>query len=409
MLSFTAKVPGGDSRGAEANRGAMRGALLLNGNISQEDDFVRTARAQLTRSRHIDSAVRDSLKVVLVTSGWLENEYQESHIKKSLYEIGIPSRPHNGFEGNVQNLSLYHLYQEFLDQRPELAEQWRQRGSLIESARNLYLEKNSFYTALLRKSLQRLREHVPQHSLARVWSQVQKVRSTLPTTFDGAGQVAHFIARDLQQTLQRLIENDDALVALLDELDEEFVTGTGLHYDEGWVRVRSQLSERILSANSVFLFGGHLGVLHRCLSFFRLREPLVEALRRGTCFYSVSAGSLLCCDRVIVYNDFDSDLGPRREFQLFGRGFGLVKHLQLFPHCMDRIQTDDCDNLAYLAQRFRSRTCVGLNERSFLLVEMDPHLCCTSVGADDGVYVFNDRGEKLCYREGQPIPVEEPD
>ncbi|CAM9903360.1 unnamed protein product, partial [Phaeothamnion confervicola] len=309
----------------------MRGSLLLNGNIPQEADFVRTARAHLVRSRHVDPQIQKSLKVLLVTAGWLDNEYKEAHVKKSLYDVGVPSKPRDGYDSNVQNLSLYHLYQEFLEARPELAESWRAREALIESARTLYLEKNSFYTALLRKSLARLREHAPQHNLARVWSEVQKVRSTLPTTFDGAGQVAQFIARDLQETLQRLAENDDALVALLHDLDEEFVTGTGLHYDEGWLRVRQELSSRILSSNSVFLFGGHLAVLHKCLSFFRLREPLIEALRRGTSFYSVSAGSLVLCDRVIVYNDFESDFGPRREFQLFDRGFGLIKHLQLFP------------------------------------------------------------------------------
>ena len=384
----------------------MRGAIMCNGNVPREIDFVRAARENLLRSRHLDPGIQKSLKVLLVTAGWLGNEYKEAHIKKELYSIGIPSRPRDGYDSNVQNLSLYHLYQQFLEGRPELAGQWRQREELIESARTLYLEKNSFYTALLRKSLQRLREHMPHQSLARAWLQVQKVRSTLPTTFDGAGQVAHFIAQDLHQTLRRLVENDDALVSLLHELDEEFVSGTGLHYDEGWLQVRQELSERIFSSNSVFLFGGNLGVLHRCISFFRLRDALVEALRRGTSFYTVSAGSLICCDRVIVYNDFESDFGPRREFQLYDRGFGLIKHLQLFPHCMDRIQTDDPDNLAYLAQRFRNRTCVGLNEESFLLLEMDPTLRCTSVGERDGVYVFNDDGEKLCYGLGERIAVE---
>ena len=108
---------------------------------------------------------------------------------------------------------------------------------------------------------------------------------------------------------------------------------------------------------------------------------------------------------MIVYNDFASDFGPRREFQLFDRGFGLVKHLQLFPHCMDRIQTDDSDNLAYLAQRFRNRVCVGLNEESLLQFEMEPRLRCCSLGDGDAVYVFNDQGEKLAYHRGHEIAL----
>ncbi|MEW6283107.1 MAG: hypothetical protein AB1758_31125, partial [Candidatus Eremiobacterota bacterium] len=111
----------------------------------------------------------------------------------------------------------------------------------------------------------------------------------------------------------------------------------------------------------------------------------------GTSFYTVSAGSLLMCDRIIVYDDFARE---GHEFNLFNRGFGLVRHLQLFPHCMDRIQTDDPDNLSYLAYRFQHRLCVGMNKDSFLLLEGD---LATSVGKRDGVYVFDPSGEKVRY------------
>ena len=218
---------------------------------------------------------------------------------------------------------------------------------------------------------------------------------------DQAG-VAAMIAYDkatIGGVIDRLVANDDRMVRLLSELDEQFVDGTGLHYNPTWLRLRTDLANRILSANSIFLFGGNLAELHRCLNFFRLREPLMEALRLGATFLSVSAGSLLLCERIIIYNDFESS----REFQLFDRGFGLVRHLQLFPHCMDRIQTDDPDNLSYLAYRFQNRTCVGLNQDSFLLMEGDPELVCTSTGSRDGVYVFDPSGAKRCYRQGERL------
>ena len=91
------------------------------------------------------------------------------------------------------------------------------------------------------------------------------------------------------------------------------------------------------------------------------------------------------------------------DFQLYDRGLLLVRDVQLFPHCMERIQTDDPDNLAYLARRFRHQVCVGLNQRSFLLLELAPRRA-TSAGAEDGVYVFGPDGQKRCYRAGEEVP-----
>ena len=106
------------------------------------------------------------------------------------------------------------------------------------------------------------------------------------------------------------------------------------------------------------------------------------------------------CERVIVYDDFARE---RREFQLWERGLGIVRILQLLPHCMERIQTDDADNLAYLARRFRHRVCVGLNERSFLHYDLATSQA-TSVG-DDKVYVFGPSGEKHAYANGERVPL----
>lgn len=373
----------------------MRGALVFNGNILAEADFVDRARPYLTSSLHEDADVAGSRKVVLITAGWLENEYREGHIKEALYRIGIEPRwSRSGHDENVQNLALYHRYQEFLEGRPRLAERWRDREALIEEARKLYLEKNSFFIASLRSSLARLQEYVPEYRLSDLLENL--------VTFSGSarGRLADFLADDIRETLQHLLRNDDQMVELLGDLDEQFLVEAGLYYDPDWNRLRTELSDCLLSANSVFLFGGHLGALHRCLNFFRLRPPLLEALRRGTTFYTVSAGSLMCCERIIVYDDFESG----REFQLYDRGFGLVRELQIFPHCMDRIQTDDPDNLTYLSQRFRHRVCVGLNQESFLRVEFSPQRRAVSLGQHDGVYVFNRRGEKLRYDAGEQLP-----
>lgn len=381
----------------------MRGSILANGNIRDETDFVRMARDRLLASQHEDPAVRESRKVLIVTAGWAENEYREDHLKEVIASVGVPSRYVDGYDVNVQNLAAWHACREFFAQEPLLAEQWRARNRLIEAARSLYLEKNSFYVALLRRSLQGVRELFPDLPLARVMSDVTRAYPHPPADYDGERLLGYFVGKDIRETVLRLIENDDALVELLRDLDEHFAAGTGLHHNATWRMLRATLEERILSANSIFILGGDLRALHGSLNFFRLRETFMEALRRGSGIYAVSAGSLLLCERIIVYNDFASELGPRREFQLFDRGFGLVRHVQIFPHCMDRIQTDDPDNLCYLAYRFQTRTCVGLNEDSFLLVDAEPRLVARSVGTLDGVYVFDSTGTKVRYDGGQEI------
>lgn len=383
----------------------MRGHILCNGSVPDERDFVRAAAPWLASSRHQDAAVRDARKVVLITAGWEAREFDEDHVKAALREVGVPSRFEDGYDVNQQNLSAWHAGEEFARDEPALAEQWRQREALIDATRQLYLEKNAFYIAQLRQSLDHLKARSPELKLGDLMADVTREFSHPPAGFDGDRLLTYFISKDVHDAVARLVENDDRMVELLHDLDEHFASGTGLHYNPTWRRLRARLEERILSASAIFIFGGHLGALLRCLNFFRLRDAFAEALRRGASFYTSSAGSLILCERIIVYNDFPSAFGPRREFQLFDRGFGLVRHLQIFPHCMDRIQTDDPDNLAYLAYRFQNRACVGLNDHSYLLAEAEPELAYTSVGERDGVYVFDPSGRKVRYDRGEAIPA----
>jgi peptidase E len=189
-------------------------------------------------------------------------------------------------------------------------------------------------------------------------------------------------------------------VNLLRDLEQRAFDDAGVMYNVMWREARERLERRILSSNSILLFGGRLDLLLDALRFFRLRDAMVESLRRGAQFVAMSAGAMVLCERVIVYDDMAE---TRRDFQLYDRGLELVRDIQLFPHCMERIQTDDPDNLAYLARRFRHHVCVGLNQRSFLLLEMSPRRAI-SKGDEDGVYVFGPDGDKLCYRAGQAIP-----
>jgi hypothetical protein len=75
---------------------------------------------------------------------------------------------------------------------------------------------------------------------------------------------------------------------------------------------------------------------------------------------------------------------------------------------MDRIKTDDADNLAYLARRFGASCCVGMNQESYLLREIRdegvvPREHFTSMGEKDGVYVFDALGRKAMKSKGEEI------
>lgn len=384
----------------------MRGRIVFNGNFPDEAGFVSRMAEWLHDSRHVDPSVREARKVVLVTAGWEQNEHEEGHVKRALIQCGMPSRMVGGYDVNLQNLSVWHACEAFAAAEPALADRWRARERLVEATRAIYLEKNAFHIALLRRTLDRLRECSPALRLGDILADATSSCVHPPSDLDDARLLAHFLAEDLRDGVADICANDDAMVEKLRALDEHFIAATGLHYNPTWLRLRRDLEERVLSASAIFVFGGHLGALHRCLDFFRLRDVFLEALRRGTSIFAVSAGALLMCDRIIVYNDFPSEFGPRREFQLFDRGFALVRQLQLFPHCMDRIQTDDESNLAYLARRFQHRTCVGLNEESFLLVEPEADASgvrAVSMGHRDGVYVFDRHGRKQRRDHGERI------
>lgn len=384
----------------------MRGRILFNGNFPDDAAFAERMGEWMDASRHVDDEVRRSRKVLLVTAGWEAREHDEGHVKRALGRVGIPSRMVDGYDVNLQNLSAWHACEELAAREPALAARWRAREALVDEIRTQYLEKNAFHIGLLRRTLAHLRERAGPHRLGDLLAELPGALAHPPDDLDDHRLLTHFLVRDLGDIIAALCENDDRMVEKLRALDAHFSAATGIAHNAAWRELRARLADRVLSASAIFIYGGHLGALHRSLSFFRLRDVFVEALRRGACIFAVSAGSLLLCDRIIVYNDFPSELGPRREFQLFDRGFGLVRQLQIFPHCTDRIQTDDEDNLAYLAHRFRNRTCVGLNEGSFLLV--DPSRSAggpaVSVGRDDDVYVFDRQGRKQRRRFGENVP-----
>lgn len=391
----------------------MKGWILFNGNIRLDVDFVYRYGDRMRHSHHVDPEVREWRKVLLVTAAWQSNEFHEQHVKDALYRIGIPSRMQGGHDQNIQNLSVYHEFMQFLHDEPQIARAFRETNDVIRRTKEFYRRKNSEFLRILRETVKYVKELFPQASLAEILAyDVVHNRDRL-RRLDDRKLLFHYCCQDVQDTLAKCVENDEAMVRICHEIEGYFRDRSRLDENPRFIAVRDRLRGRVLSANTIMVFGGNLSVLLTCLRFFRLRNAFHEALYRGTNYYSVSAGSMALAEKIIIFDDFwgDGQTNARKEFEFFDNGLGLVSKITLFPHCMDRIQTDDPDNLAYLANRFSSGPCVGLNQDSFLLAETfdDPQLGAVreryvSIGESDGVYVFDRHGNKSRRDFGQEVP-----
>jgi hypothetical protein len=391
----------------------LQGSIIFNGNIQSEADLIRRFRDRILDSHHEDPAVRNSLKVLMVTAAWKKDEYNEAHIRAALNAVGVPSRYENGYDVNIQNLSVYHEFNTIKHGEPELHRQYHAKQDVIKEAKLLYRRKNSHLVSLLKEQYQILKKSFPEASLSDVLHYPAKSRKRDLAGLSSRQIQYHFWCQDIQETMQTIVATDEKMVDLCNDLDLYFLSSSGLNQNARYRETRQRLEQRILSANSIFLFGGHVAVLYNRLNFFKLKPAFVEALRRGTNFYAISAGNVVLCKSIILYDDFADDRRVARDFEFFDNGFGIVTKVQIFPHCMDRIKTEDADNLAYLANRFQSSRCVGLNQESYLLLETVPDASgrprerFVSVGEKDGVYVFDRRGRKFCKGVGEELDVEE--
>jgi hypothetical protein len=154
-------------------------------------------------------------------------------------------------------------------------------------------------------------------------------------------------------------------------------------------------------------------VLLNRLNFFRLKDAFWKALENGSNFYTVSAGSDILCEKIVLHGLYNlDDSTPKMEFEFFDNGFGIISKITVFPHCHDRIRQDDPESLSYLAHRFKSHLCIGLDQHSFLKLEtyLDKegkiYERFVSAGKNEGVYVFDKSGRVIIknYNEELEIP-----
>lgn len=368
----------------------MAGKILFNGNMGSLSLLMQRVRP----------FVRG--KCLMVTAAWGPGELGDAPIREALNAVGIPSDWRGGYDQNIKNLCAWHCWNAYLQRHPHVARVEKEMQLVGAETRGFYLEKTSFHSRRVRHAVRSARSRIPGFSLGALPT-VPRDALRPEVTLGGTELLGWALTRELVHELADLTQHDARMMEALAEVEGAVATRTGLYFDPDWQEQRRTLEARLLEADTIFLLGGEPGELLGALRFFDLKGALQETLRRGAVVVAISAGSLVLCERMIVYNDYAPEQ-DKREFRLFDRGLGIVGGLQILPHCMDRIQTDDADNLAYLARRFSSHACVGLNEESFLLVDLEK-ASATSVGTRDGVYVFGADGVKRCYHRGEQVPL----
>ena len=104
----------------------------------------------------------------------------------------------------------------------------------------------------------------------------------------------HHIAAILEQADLSASVRERALAVFtrLAEAEANLPARTGLRFDPRWQQLRATLEARVLQADVLFLPGGDPDALLSALRFFDLKPALLETLRRGATFFSISAGSL---------------------------------------------------------------------------------------------------------------------
>lgn len=392
----------------------MKGYIVFNGNIKFETDFINKFKDMILSSNHIDPDVRESKKVLLITAAWQKREFKESHIKQALYNIGIYPKFQGGFDQNIQNLSVYHDFNVFKKEVPSIHDFYHSKQKVIQKVKEFYREKNSGLISILQKQLSILKSTFRGVTLAKVLSYDVSTRSSNLNSVNQWELLYHYACQDIQATIEKIRENDSQMIEVCKEIDDYFFTNSNIMENKVYIELREKLKERILSSNTVFIFGGNVAVLYNRLNFFKLKDTFVEALNRGTNFYTVSAGSLSLCDKIVVFDDNSNEWTNSDnlyDFELFDVGFGLVKKIQIFPHCKDYIHMEDPDTITYTASRFDKNMCVGLDQESFLLLETyeengKEYERFTSVGKTEGVYIFNKDGTIKTTKYGEELVLE---
>jgi hypothetical protein len=322
--------------------GPDAGRILLNGNAESVERFCTLAHLGAGPSRQRDPALREKNQVVLINASWGRGEGGDGALRRGFAAHGRTS---------IKNLGLYRAFVTVLRSREVVRSLFDEHEKAWESLYAAYGDENDVLVAALRRGWERCENELGATSMHAMLHSGDRHRPGPPTR-PVMLYVERAFAQRLQRQIEALVQADDRRAGVLTELWQHFHLAAGLDFDPLWLELRAEMAAALLEGSLITLTGGDPAKLLIALRFFRLEGILLEAVRRGVHIFGSSAGAMVLGRRVVVFHDRRA---PRQEFQLFDNGIGLVGGFQVFPHVNDRLQTEDPNNLAYLAARFRHR------------------------------------------------------
>lgn len=399
----------------------MRGKIICKGSAGSDEAFVRRFADLIVSTDHSDPVVRQSKKVLFVSAGWRTSEYDESHLKALLNQMGIRSVYNSdGFDENIQNLSLYHLFKDFQKESPAVYRLYHEKQNVIKKIKQFYRHKNAGLVETFWDQFRLLKSYFPDLALHDVLNFGLDDSGEQYSQMTPAEAEKLFFCQQVQNTLQNIILYDQNMIRVVSEIDEHFVKHSGIRKNKAYQNLQRILFQRILSANSIFVFGGDIAILINRIRFFDLRDVLIEALNRGTNFFTVGAGSKIFCDKIFLFGESVHPGEKKERLEFFDNGLEIIKNIQILPQPVSQVDFEDRDTLSYIAHRFNSHTCVTLDQESYLYIDNEIHVREQSspkkekyvasqeqryiaVGETDYLYVFTKEGLIQKKRSGEEI------
>ncbi|MDQ7824036.1 MAG: Type 1 glutamine amidotransferase-like domain-containing protein [Candidatus Eremiobacteraeota bacterium] len=392
------------------------GWIFLNGNVSKEEDLVKMCREQIQNPRHFEPAINESKKVLLVTAAFQKgHEHQDRHLIEMFEHVSIDARWDKDFPRNIQNLSVWTMFNTFKEREHWLYRKYTEKQDQIKAIKQDYLVKNSHYVESVHQMAKDLGRTYPNLTIFDFYhigsfsddpdmfvTNVDKEAATRKL-MDLRGLSGSPFDRDLCKEIRALVDHlvfkDQEIFSICQFIEEYFLEESGIQRSQLYQEQRNDLKERLLSSATIFIFGGRTYVLVNRLRFYRLSEFFKEALSLGTNLYGISAGTICQMDR--FYLNLER-FTPGGYLRAADRGMGLVEGLWVTPHAEDYayIREAHPDALSFFALRQKNGVMVGLSEKAVLLYERyrDPldgtiYKRYTSIG-DEPVLIFGIRGIK---------------
>ena len=272
--------------------------------------------------------------VATVTAGWREREPDDDELDELL-------------DGRTLNLELYRRRQDVMARDAEFAEAARARSQTLKELHGVYVLRLD-------------------HAIAAVSDLVVR---------DVHASIA---ATAIDDAIEALRELDRRHLELVAEVHAEFYDRTAPHDRAVIAEHRAEVAALLERCAAVTIAGGHIGALSWCLNLFNVRPALESKPVVGW-----SAGAMVLCERMVLFNDQAPD--GRAYAEAYDAGLGMCQDIVALPHARRRLRLDDPVRVLVFARRFAPAHCVVLDDG----VRVD---CVAGAGCPPGARGLTDDG-----------------